>query len=62
MPGRYAKNEISGGFVGSIDRYAYRMPIAPKLPVDGEMPGAEDDEDSVEATAQMIDGPVPSKD
>ncbi len=60
MPGRYAKNEISGGFVGSIDRYAYRMPIAPKLPVDGEISG--DDEDAVEATAQMNDGPLPDKD
>jgi len=29
MPGRYAKNEISGGYLGSIDAYAYRMPIAP---------------------------------
>jgi tetratricopeptide (TPR) repeat protein len=29
MPGRYARNEISGGFLGSIDTYAYRMPIAP---------------------------------
>jgi len=29
MPGRYAKNEISGGYLGSIDTYAYRMPIAP---------------------------------
>ena len=36
MPGRYAKNEISGGFVGSIDRYAYRMPIAPTLDVAAE--------------------------
>ena len=62
MPGRYAKNEMSGGFVGSIDRYAYRMPIAPKIPVDSEIPGAGDDEDAVEATAQMIDGSVPSKD
>jgi len=29
MPGRYAKSEISDGFVGSIDFYAYRMPIVP---------------------------------
>jgi hypothetical protein len=36
MPGRYAKNEISGGFLGSIDGYAYRMPIAPKIGIDGE--------------------------
>ncbi len=35
MPGRYAKKELSGGFVGSIDVYAYRMPIAPP-------PGAAD--------------------
>ena len=61
MPGRYAKNEISGGFVGSIDRYAYRMPIAPTLDLEAE---GEDgsDKDAVEATAQMTDGPVPSED
>ena len=29
MPGRYAKSETSEGFLGSIDVYAYRMPIAP---------------------------------
>jgi hypothetical protein len=29
MPGRYAKAEISSGFLGSIDRYAYRRPSAP---------------------------------
>ncbi|HEX5765821.1 MAG TPA: outer membrane protein assembly factor BamD, partial [Woeseiaceae bacterium] len=34
MPGRYAKNEISTGFMGSIDTYAYRMPVAPSLGVD----------------------------
>ena len=66
MPGRYAKSEISGGFVGSIDRYAYRMPIAPKIDIDaesdGEMPGADKAEDAVEATAQMTEGPVPAKD
>lgn len=28
MPGRYAKAEISSGFLGSIDRYAYRSPAA----------------------------------
>jgi len=37
MPGRYARNEISGGYLQSIDSYAYRMPIAP--PPDGsELP------------------------
>jgi hypothetical protein len=64
MPGRYAKNEISGGFVGSIDRYAYRMPIAPEIDIvgEGEIQGAEGQKDSVEATAQTSDGPAPSKD
>jgi hypothetical protein len=28
MPGRYAKTEISSGFLASIDRYAYRSPAA----------------------------------
>ena len=31
MPGRYAKNETSEGHLGSIDSYAYRMPIAPEV-------------------------------
>jgi tetratricopeptide (TPR) repeat protein len=29
VPGRYAKHEISSGFIGSIDTYAYRTPSAP---------------------------------
>ena len=40
MPGRYAKNETSEGFLGSIDTYAYRMPIAPPPGV-GEADGAD---------------------
>ncbi len=36
MPGRYAKNETSEGFVGAIEVYAYRMPVAPPDPVGGE--------------------------
>jgi tetratricopeptide (TPR) repeat protein len=28
VPGRYAKNEMSGGFLGSIDTYAYRSPAS----------------------------------
>ncbi len=55
MPGRYAKSEISGGYVGSIDSYAYRMPIAPPPGTDGlETPdGAEGDGDEpVETAAQ----------
>jgi len=38
MPGRYAKNEISGGYLGSIDLYAYRMPIAPRIGSEKENP------------------------
>jgi tetratricopeptide (TPR) repeat protein len=37
MPGRYAKNETSEGHLGSIDSYAYRMPIVPEIAV---APGA----------------------
>jgi cellulose synthase operon protein C len=36
MPARYAKAEVSSGFLGSIDRYAYRTPSAP--PLDGVAP------------------------
>lgn len=61
MPGRYAKNEISGGFVGSIDTYAYRMPIAPKIGVEGEtdveISGAGDDAKSIETAAQIAGDP-----
>jgi TolA-binding protein len=58
MPGRYAKNEISGGYVGSIDSYAYRMPIAPPLDIDGadgvDDPDPNDVADSIEANAQSV--------
>jgi hypothetical protein len=37
MPGRYAKNEISGGHVGTLDVFAYRMPNAPPLGVEGPL-------------------------
>ncbi|MDH5454707.1 MAG: tetratricopeptide repeat protein [Gammaproteobacteria bacterium] len=40
MPGRYAKNESSGGFVGTVEVYAYRMPIAPE-PAIGEEDGVD---------------------
>jgi tetratricopeptide (TPR) repeat protein len=32
MPARYAKGEISSGFLGSIDRYAYTAPLPPVAP------------------------------
>ena len=40
MPGRYAKSETSEGFLGSIDIYAYRMPIAPTPLAGGVIDGA----------------------
>jgi outer membrane protein assembly factor BamD (BamD/ComL family) len=42
-PGRYAKSEISSGFLGSIDRYVYRQPEPPAIPVepDTTVPAAE---------------------
>jgi hypothetical protein len=39
MPGRYAKSETSEGFLGSIDVYAYRMPIVPPPSTDGVIDG-----------------------
>ncbi len=36
MPGRYAKNESSEGFLSSIDVFAYRMPVAPETDVEEE--------------------------
>src|SRR6476659_10911518 len=28
VPGSYAKNEMSSGFIGAIDRYVYQSPLA----------------------------------
>ena len=56
MPGRYAKNEINGGYLGSIDMYAYRMPIAPPTDFDGEQTAAD-----MAATAQVLDAPANSR-
>lgn len=43
MPGRYAKSEISSGYLASIDRYAYRSPAwrdpAPDAVADGAASG-----------------------
>jgi hypothetical protein len=44
MPGRYAKNEISGGFLATLDIYAYRMPNAPPIGVEGPLDAAVQDE------------------
>jgi tetratricopeptide (TPR) repeat protein len=57
MPGRYAKSEISDGFVGSIDHYAYRMPIAPEPGLEGQenvdLVEPADAEPEIASTAQM---------
>ncbi len=45
MPGRYAKDEISSGFLGSIDRYVYRLPERPAV---------------VSENAPTLPGPQPS--
>ncbi|HSG64156.1 MAG TPA: tetratricopeptide repeat protein, partial [Gammaproteobacteria bacterium] len=37
VPGRYAKSEISSGFIGAIDVYAYRAPNAPDLDAGDEV-------------------------
>jgi tetratricopeptide (TPR) repeat protein len=44
MPGRYAKNEISGGVVGTLDLYAYRKPNAPPEIIDVTLDAAVQDE------------------
>jgi len=49
MPGRYAKNESSEGFVQSISFYAYRMPIAPEPVIDDLAEG----ESAPESTASV---------
>jgi hypothetical protein len=42
-PGRYAKSEISSGFLGSIDRYVYRQPERAVIAVEADttVPTAE---------------------
>ena len=54
MPGRYARSEISGGFMGSIDSYAYRMPIAPPPGVDPQAP-VDDTTPAPEVAAQVAE-------
>jgi len=66
MPGRYAKNEISGGFLRSIDTYAYRMPIAAPLGIEEQdnVDAAESGETAeiAEAAAQLSAGPESGQD
>ena len=63
MPGRYAKNETSEGYLGSIDTYAYRMPIAPEPVIDDvDLEGSEDAVSSAGATAAVSDGQANPRD
>jgi hypothetical protein len=47
MPGRYAKNEISTGFLASIDTYMYRVPSAAAAAAE---PAVESDPEISETT------------
>ena len=51
VPGRYAKNEMSGGFLGSMDTYAYRSPasLVPAAPPAGALPTPESPSAPVES-------------
>jgi len=40
VPVRYAKQELSSGYLGSIERYAYISPVAPQS-ASAEQPSAE---------------------
>jgi tetratricopeptide (TPR) repeat protein len=53
MPGRYAKNEISGGFLNSLEAYAYRMPIAPEPDAGEENLAGVDDTEETETESQV---------
>ena len=55
MPGRYARNEISGGFLATLDIYAYRMPNAPPVGVEGPLDAAvqEEPENPAEEPSRM---------
>jgi TolA-binding protein len=54
VPGRYAKGEISTGYMGSIDTYAYRMPVAPSIGVEGQ----DGPDVSQEAAPAADDAPI----
>ena len=50
MPARYAKSEMSSGFLGSIDSYAYRAPAAPAVGI-----GAVDGDKATQGDAREPD-------
>jgi len=62
MPARYAKGEISSGFMGSIDRYAYSLPAVPASPAGGAAGQAAEEPAPVEAPAEApATTPVPAQ-
>jgi cellulose synthase operon protein C len=65
MPARYAKGEISTGFLGSIDRYAYRAPVrapAPEAPAAPAVPAETDDAEpaTAEPATPTAQAPAPA--
>jgi TolA-binding protein len=62
MPGRYAKFEESSGWIGSIDRYAYRAPSLPApqaVPAPAEPAASETEPESEAAPASDAPAPEP---
>jgi TolA-binding protein len=59
MPGRYGKREISSGFVGSMQTYAYRLPAIPGAGTEdlkfAGRPAADDNAQREEATVELED-------
>ena len=54
MPGRYAKNESSEGFLGSIDVFAYRMPVAPEINSEAESIAEENESSGTRVLAGFV--------
>ena len=55
MPARYAKQEMSSGFLGSIDSYAYRLPV---LHNPGPAPGEAESAPQAVPEAAATDAPI----
>jgi cellulose synthase operon protein C len=57
VPGRYAKNEMSSGFIGAIDRYVYQSPLAQAAALAASNTGTTPNNTS---TTPSNDGTTPS--
>jgi tetratricopeptide (TPR) repeat protein len=57
MPGRYAKNEMSSGFLSAIDSYAYRAPV----PISGPFVGDAAPTPPGEPTQTPPPGPITAR-